>query len=74
MHQVVFSRAIVSDLIANSHSYDKGATEQLLLDIEKTAIKNQDERTVIKVGITQLILCTMDDVVEAIDGDKDDSP
>ena len=52
-------------------SYDRTSLEKMLSDIEKTCIKNIEHRTVITLGMTQLILCTMDDIIQAKDGDDD---
>ena len=69
MYQVVFGPALVADIAYMAGSYDRTSLEKMLSDIEKTCIKNIEHRTVIKLGMTQLILCTMDDIIQAKDGD-----
>ena len=65
MYQTMFSKNLVAELLTSTQSYDNSSIERLMNEIEKQVIQNQQDRTIITLGQTKLIMATIDDVQKA---------
>ena len=65
MYQTMFSKNLVAELLTSTQSYDNSSIEHLMNEIEKQVIANQQDRTIITLGQTKLIMATIDDVQKA---------
>ena len=65
MYQTMFSKNLVAELLTSTQSFDNSSIEHLMNEIKKQVIENQQDRTIITLGQTKLIMATIDDVQKA---------